>query len=766
MIDLALGWSVGIEGSFAIAPLLIALFGAPRVVLVVAILASATALAIGYTQSDPEVFALKTVVVFFAGLVAVALSYEQARAAQRAEEASLLDRLSSIGDTRMSLEETVDAVMAILVEDFAQGCAIQVVEDDHLRDLTGLGRGAKEGDVRGGEGDTGSNVLSLPLEARGRFLGVLTLRRSRREPFTAREARLARSISGRVGRSLDNAGLFDEFDSLSRRLDTVVSLLSEGVYIVSPAGRLLFVNETGSSLFGVDIDGPEQRAQIERALRNYRVELDDGTDLGDLSDCVRMVLDLGLYWSGVIRLLERSSHSQSWFQARVEPIEASGGDLLWAVMTLEDITPMKEREVTETILGRLGEIVAKEDDLARALQRFAETVVPNFADCCWLYLPSEQGFLRAWGMAHRDPARLDAMRETDRRHPIGLDQQLRVVEAQKGGSTAVFEVDSETLQAAAEDDLHLELMRKIDNHFGLVVALRDRGEVIGVLAFGNGSDSRRFTSHDAEIAELIGERSATIISNARKSREVAEITKILELDLRPAPLIAIPGLETAEIFESGESFSQVGGDFYEALESSDYWNIVIGDVVGRGATAAALSLEARDTLRVALELVQDPELALSSLDARLRARARNEQVTVALLRLPKADPRRLLVSSAGHPLPLLGDELGVRAIGDSGPILGLGIAGGWPEVECEWRDGAIAVLYTDGISEFRAEGEMFGADRIMSAMKPPDGAGKVAERIRSSLEVFSHDSVRSDDLAAVVICNRNGRRRSSGNVDG
>lgn len=752
LIDLALGTGIAIEGTFVIAPLTMALFGVPRVTLLVAATAVVAAVVIGSPQTPADPLVMKAGLVALGGILAVVLSRRQEDANARAAGIALLDRVSRIGDQSLPLQASVDGIVEVVLEDFADGCAIQVAEGDSLRTLTEAGNAGPPDRLPGVKALEGDRILSLPLTARDRFLGVLDLRRDE-EPFTQSDGEFGVAIAKRAGRVLDNAGLFDDADSLSRRLDTVVSLLDEGVFIFNPHGELLFVNDSGCRYLGVDPDAEQKELRVKEAAEGYGVELETGRRFGTLAEGANYATANAVAWEGVYRLWHFESGDQMWMKGKARHIKSSRDELLWSILTLEDVTELKEQEIKEKILARVGGMVDQGESLEEVLQGFADSAVPLFADCCWIYLPTGDGLLDAAGMAHRDHDGLVAMKELNSSYPVRLDQQLKTVEAQERGTSAIFEIDPELLVKVAADETALHMMQRIDNRSGMVVPLRDGDDIVGVMALGNGTGSRVFSEEDAGVAETIAQRCAEVINRERGARENAEIAKMFELGLKPSPLPSLPGVETAEIFESATRLSQIGGDFYEGFETDHHWNVMIGDVVGRGAAAASLTLETRDTLRVALQLTEDPAEALSRLDARLRERGRNEQVTVALVRIEKSDPERLRILSAGHPLPLLVDSASVREVGESGPLLGPGIGGGWPEEELGWEPGSTLVLYTDGLSEARRNGELFGCDRIVREISDDRNVDEIARAIEGSLERFngSAEGQQQDDVAAIIL---------------
>src|SRR5207249_2022141 len=99
----------------------------------------------------------------------------------------------------------------------------------------------------------------------------------------------------------------------------------------------------------------------------------------------------------------------------------------------------------------------------------------------------------------------------------------------------------------------------------------------------------------------------------------------------------------------------VGGDFDDAVRGPSGWTLIVGDVAGRGAEAAALTAQARHTLRAVARLDADPVAPLRHLNEELCAVERYALCTAALVLVsePTAPDVRVTVVCAGHPPPLV-----------------------------------------------------------------------------------------------------------------
>jgi PAS domain S-box-containing protein len=183
-------------------------------------------------------------------------------------------------------------------------------------------------------------------------------------------------------------------------------------------------------------------------------------------------------------------------------------------------------------------------------------------------------------------------------------------------------------------------------------------------------------------------------------------SRLLMQSLLPARLPEIPGVELTARFEPAAQ-ADVGGDLYDVFATgSGGWLLVVGDVCGKGAAAAALTALVRYTLRA--EALHDPAPArlLSLLNrAVLAQRAEDRFCTVACARVhPLAGGHaEITVASGGHPLPLvLRADGSVEELGRAGPLLGVIEAVSPPETTVVARAGDVLFLFTDGLLEAAA----------------------------------------------------------------
>ena len=175
--------------------------------------------------------------------------------------------------------------------------------------------------------------------------------------------------------------------------------------------------------------------------------------------------------------------------------------------------------------------------------------------------------------------------------------------------------------------------------------------------------------------------------------------------------------------------------------------LLVGDVTGRGAAAAAETGQARHTLRTAGRLLSDPAAALQQLNETLADRRELTPCTVAIVHVTAQTTD---VFCAGHPRPLLIRDGEPRPVGRFGPMLGAWSDSRWQPETLVLEPGDVLVLYTDGVTDAEGEDGRFGDERLLDALRgATDAAGAVAA-IDRALNAFQVGP-QADDTAVLAV---------------
>jgi sigma-B regulation protein RsbU (phosphoserine phosphatase) len=202
---------------------------------------------------------------------------------------------------------------------------------------------------------------------------------------------------------------------------------------------------------------------------------------------------------------------------------------------------------------------------------------------------------------------------------------------------------------------------------------------------------------------------------------------------------------------------EVGGDFYDlfAVGTEDEWALVIGDVCGKGAEAAAVTSLARYTLRAVTTRSPSPAATLATLNGELLGQMPEPRFITAVIGHLAIRPDgggHLTVASGGHPPPILLRVGGRAEVAETrGALLGVMSEASAVDFEVVLALGDAVVLYTDGITESRSDRPLAPPD-LAAELTPAleDGAAAVARRAVALAERRADGTLR-DDVAVLVV---------------
>lgn len=237
-----------------------------------------------------------------------------------------------------------------------------------------------------------------------------------------------------------------------------------------------------------------------------------------------------------------------------------------------------------------------------------------------------------------------------------------------------------------------------------------------------------------------------------RERDVADS---LRESLLPHSLPEIPGIEIEAYYRPGGSGNQVGGDFYDVFQA-DYgqWGVLLGDVCGKGAAAAAVTAMARHTARAAVLLGRHPVGVLRLVNQAFLNFGSDIFCTMIHGRVDKtASGACVTLATGGHPNPLkLSGRGEVSKIPVEGPLLGVVPNWSCNPATIELEPGDAVLLYTDGVTEARMPGGFFGDEGLATALQACSGfdAAKIVAAVTDALSE-EKESPRRDDMAILAM---------------
>jgi len=292
-------------------------------------------------------------------------------------------------------------------------------------------------------------------------------------------------------------------------------------------------------------------------------------------------------------------------------------------------------------------------------------------------------------------------------------------------------------------------MLRSDTEATVSLPLMVAGTVLGTLS-ASFTEPRLFEEEERAFLSALATQTAAAFERAALADTRREMAETLQHSLMPGRLPQVERLAATARYVPAVQGTQAGGDWFDVLELDDgRVAVAVGDVVGKGAAAAAVMGQLRSALASLLLAGHPPAQALDLLD-RFAAQVAGAEISTVACLLLDLTTGRLVHSRAGHPplLALYAD--GARFLEDDlGPALTLPTSGR-PQATTNLPVGATLLLYTDGLIERRGAVLDDGLRRLAEVAGPCRGLPLPA-LVDRVLDELGHREGASDDIALVAV---------------
>lgn len=250
------------------------------------------------------------------------------------------------------------------------------------------------------------------------------------------------------------------------------------------------------------------------------------------------------------------------------------------------------------------------------------------------------------------------------------------------------------------------------------------------------------------IASTIG---SALESSYRRAVEVGEQRRISDAlqhaMLRPAsdhPTVAAR-------YRPAALNLAVGGDWYDVIDLDEHRRaMVVGDCVGHGLEAATTMAQLRSAARTLLLEGHPPAVVLAQLDVFAGSTPGAFATSVVCVVVDRLHAT-VTYARAGHPPPLIVDGAGITWLDHAGdPPLQVRLNRPRQEAVVDYRDGALLLLYTDGLIERRGEDLGVGLDRLGDASQRCFDRGAGVRDVSDELLRVLLPRQRTDDVVLIV----------------
>jgi phosphoserine phosphatase RsbU/P len=298
----------------------------------------------------------------------------------------------------------------------------------------------------------------------------------------------------------------------------------------------------------------------------------------------------------------------------------------------------------------------------------------------------------------------------------------------------------------------------------LCVPVRDREDrIVGVLQFLHGQH-RSFRGDDLEFLLAISEHIAIAMRNAAfvldgfvKNRMDTELQLGREIQKHLLPH-APEHWSGVEMAVSAAPCFEVGGDYHDFIDlPDDRYGLAIGDVSGKGVSAALIMSSAQAALRVVAPSEPDIVALISRLDALLFRTTPRERFATFFFAIFDQRTGLLRYVNAGHTPPFVCSGDRIAKLETTGPPLGIIANARFREAIVLLDPGATLCLHTDGFTEAtNPEDEELGIERWQSMVLEASHQSSTAMCHRLTREITRwEDGGQPADDKTLIIFRRN-----------
>lgn len=275
-----------------------------------------------------------------------------------------------------------------------------------------------------------------------------------------------------------------------------------------------------------------------------------------------------------------------------------------------------------------------------------------------------------------------------------------------------------------------------------------RNDQLGLLAHS-------FNHMGTSIERLLEE----VVEKKRLEQEL-EIAREVQAMLFPKQLPNSPGMT---IFGGCKAARTVSGDYYDFIvEDETHLNIVVGDVSGKGISAALLMANLQAAMRSYLTAQKHGDPAsigqvladvMRELNRQIYVNSPPEKYATLFLSRYDADLRRLWYCNAGHLPPIVLDDQGAHTLEATGTVVGLLPNAAYEAKFIDMKPGALLAIFTDGVTEaLNGADEEFGDQRLLDALqhlhaRPPEA---IWNQVLSSVGDWQGSLQQHDDITLII----------------
>ncbi len=353
---------------------------------------------------------------------------------------------------------------------------------------------------------------------------------------------------------------------------------------------------------------------------------------------------------------------------------------------------------------------------------------------------------------------------------IGFDTEHNNVSVTKDGIAAyVFRSGDPLLVQNIDEDLHHYDFSSQGDYLTksfISIPITSGEETVGVLNVADKKDGLPFDSFEFSVLSTVGReisKAYEMYTNQLNNMAIQQLRKDLETaaQIQKNSLMQLPhqyhGLTIASHYEACEA---VGGDFYDMVTLGDNnVTFVIGDVSGKGVSAALFMEHVKTLLQSFIPRFKNPRTSVAELNKKILTEKRMSLFVTVMIVQIETESKQLRYASAGHNHQYIirASQADVISISGKGAPAGTFPVDNYSEYVLSYEPGDVLFLYTDGITEaIQKDYQEYGEERLVAkltqlAQKRDLAPERIVQNILSDVNAFRGETMLQDDLTILAV---------------
>tara|TARA_Y100001935_G_scaffold18607_1_gene13646 strand:+ start:1815 stop:3713 length:1899 start_codon:yes stop_codon:yes gene_type:complete len=199
----------------------------------------------------------------------------------------------------------------------------------------------------------------------------------------------------------------------------------------------------------------------------------------------------------------------------------------------------------------------------------------------------------------------------------------------------------------------------------------------------------------------------------------------------------------------------VGGDFYDVVEKGDTVYVAIGDVSGKGVSAALVMAATLTSIRTSIDYLNDPTDIITTVNKQISKHNPNLMFVSLFFAAININTGIMDYVNAGHPSPFICSNTGITTLpSTNNPVIGIQEHQYYPSNQAQLTQNSVMIMYTDGVNEAHNEkNELFGDEAIKNVLMDLSNpsAKTCTQTLNAALDTFTNGVDPHDDITILSV---------------